>query len=61
LLSRGGVIFASTNTQALCRGNQLEREIAKGLARPPRWIDLPASPLDFADDQDRFAARAFMM
>jgi 23S rRNA (cytosine1962-C5)-methyltransferase len=59
LLTHGGVVFASTNTQALCRGNQLEREITRGLSRLPRWIDLPAPPPDFANEQDRFAARAF--
>jgi len=59
LLNRGGTIFASTNTQALCRGGQLDREIKKGVTRPIRWIALPAPPTDFSDEQDRFAARAF--
>jgi len=61
LLNRGGMILASTNTAALCRGGQLDREIAKGLGRSPRWISLPDSPVDFARDQDRFAARAWVM
>ncbi|CAN5481398.1 class I SAM-dependent rRNA methyltransferase [soil metagenome] len=59
LLNRGGTIFASTNTQALCRGGQLDREINKGLGRKPKWIELPAPPVDFSAEQDRFAARAF--
>ena len=58
-LNRGGVIFASTNTQALCRGVQLDREIQKGAGRPVRWIPLPPPPIDFDGEQDRFAARAF--
>jgi 23S rRNA (cytosine1962-C5)-methyltransferase len=59
LLNRGGMILASTNTAALCRGGQLDREIAKGLGRSPKWIPLPPSPMDFERDQDRFAARAW--
>jgi 23S rRNA (cytosine1962-C5)-methyltransferase len=59
LLRPRGVIFASTNTAALCRPGQLERAILKGLPRPPRWIDLPPPPADFAREADRFAARAF--
>ncbi|MGN6505993.1 MAG: class I SAM-dependent rRNA methyltransferase [Tepidisphaeraceae bacterium] len=59
LLRPKGVVFASTNTQALCRPGQLEREITKGLGRPPRWVDLPAAPLDFSREADRFAALAF--
>ena len=61
LLKPAGVIFASTNTQELCRPGRLEREIAKGIGRVPRWIDLPDVPLDFAREQDRFAARAFRL
>ena len=59
LLHRGGVIFASTNTQALCRGNELERQILKAIGRPPQWVELPPPPIDFAREADRFAARAF--
>lgn len=59
LLTRGGVIFASTNTSELCRPGRFEREIEKGLGRRPRYLDLPAAPLDFARDRDRFVARAF--
>jgi len=59
LLNRGGVIFASTNTHALCRGAQLDHQIEKGIGRRVRWIKLPPPPTDFADEQDRFAARAF--
>lgn len=61
LLNTGGVIFASTNTQALCRQGQLDREIKKGLGRSPRWVDLPPPPVDFSSEQDRFAARAFQV
>ncbi|MBC7784097.1 MAG: class I SAM-dependent rRNA methyltransferase [Burkholderiales bacterium] len=60
LLKPRGVIFASTNTQDLCRAGRLEREIVKGIGRVPRWVELPAPPIDFARDQDRFAALAFM-
>ncbi|HEY0007344.1 MAG TPA: class I SAM-dependent methyltransferase [Tepidisphaeraceae bacterium] len=59
LLKPGGTIFASTNTQQLCLPGRLEREITKGLGRSVRYLDLPAPPLDFARDQDRFAALAF--
>ncbi|MBL8877144.1 MAG: class I SAM-dependent rRNA methyltransferase [Phycisphaerae bacterium] len=62
LLNPKGVIFASTNTQELCRPGRLEREIVKGLGglgRPPRWLRLPDMPLDFARDSERFDARAF--
>ncbi len=59
VLNPRGVIFASTNTQELCRDGRLEREIIKGLSRSPKWIDLPPPPSDFARDQDRFAALAF--
>jgi 23S rRNA (cytosine1962-C5)-methyltransferase len=59
LLNRNGVIFASTNTQELCRPGRLEREIVRGLKREPNWIDLPQVPIDFMGEQDRFAARAF--
>lgn len=61
LLRPNGVVFASTNTQALCRPGQLEREIIKAIGRPPRWVELPATPSDFARDADRFAARAFRL
>ena len=59
LLNPRGVIFASTNTQALCRGNELDRQIVKAIGREPRWIELPPPPIDFERDADRFAARAF--
>lgn len=62
LLNPKGVIFASTNTQELCRPGRLEREIVKGLGaigKPPRWLRLPDMPLDFARDSERFDARAF--
>ena len=62
LLNVKGVILASTNTQELCRPGRLEREIMKGLDRPPpRWIALPQAPIDFAGERDRFAARAFSL
>lgn len=59
LLNPSGVIFASTNTQELCRDNRLEREIIKGIGRKPIWIDLLDAPADFARERDRFSARAF--
>jgi 23S rRNA (cytosine1962-C5)-methyltransferase len=60
LLNEGGVVLASTNTQELCRPGRLEREIVKGLGgNEPRWIRLPAPPVDFASERERFAARAF--
>jgi 23S rRNA (cytosine1962-C5)-methyltransferase len=58
LLNAKGAIFASTNTQELCRPGRLEREIVRGLGRQPKWIDLPPVPQDFSRDLDRFAARA---
>lgn len=60
LLRPGGAIFASTNTQELCRPGRLEREIEKALGDEPRWIGLPPAPLDFARDRERFVARAFV-
>lgn len=59
LMNPRGVIFASTNTQELCLPGRLDREITKGLGKPPRWIRLPAPPEDFARERERFAARAF--
>jgi len=59
LLNTKGVIFASTNTQELCRPGRLEREIVKGLGKAPRWLRLPNMPLDFARESERFDARAF--
>ncbi|HEX8340906.1 MAG TPA: class I SAM-dependent methyltransferase [Tepidisphaeraceae bacterium] len=61
LLRPRGAIVASTNTAALCRPGQFERAILKGLGRPPRWIDLPPAPADFAREADRFAALAFRL
>ncbi len=61
LLTRGGMILASTNTQALSRPGRLEREVVRGIGRSPRWIDLPPVPSDFARDADRFAACAFQL
>lgn len=59
LLNPQGMILASTNTQELCRPDRLEREITKGLGRPPKWVTLPPPPIDFARDRERFAALAF--
>jgi len=69
ILNDGGAIFASTNTQELCRPiypgqpARLEREIAKGLGlapgASPHWLKLPPAPPDFALERDRFAARFF--
>jgi 23S rRNA (cytosine1962-C5)-methyltransferase len=59
LLRPKGVVFASTNTQELCRSGRLEREVEKALGEEPRWTSLPAPPVDFARDRDRFVARAF--
>lgn len=61
LLEPKGVIFASTNTQELCRPGRFDRDIVKGLGTQPEWVKLPPPPLDFAREQDRFAARAFTM
>lgn len=66
LLKPGGMIFASTNTEELCRADKLDRVIAKGVSissarLAPRRIALPEPPLDFARDQDRFTARAFVL
>lgn len=58
LAAPGGVLFASTNTQELCRPGRLEREITAGLGRAPKWVKLPAAPIDFARDREQFAARA---
>ncbi len=61
LLAPRGVILASTNTQELCRQDRLEREIIKGLGSAPQWVQLPPVPIDFAQDHERFAARAFQL
>ena len=60
LLTKQGVILASTNTAELCRPGRLENEISKGLGKDPRALKLPDPPIDFARDRDRFAARAFL-
>lgn len=59
LLRKGGVIFASTNTQELCRGDGLQRQVVKGLGGTPKWIALPPPAADFAAERGRFAACAF--
>jgi len=59
LLNPKGVILASTNTRELCRPGKLEREIVKGLGREPRYMRLPAAPVDVAGEKERFAACAF--
>jgi 23S rRNA (cytosine1962-C5)-methyltransferase len=59
LLNPKGTIFASTNTQELCRPGRLEQIVSKAVGRSPRWIELPEMPVDFARDQDRFSAVAF--
>lgn len=59
VLTRQGMIVASTNTQELCRPGRLEREITRGLGEEPRWHVLPPPPPDFEREEDRFAARAF--
>lgn len=56
-----GIVFASTNTQELCQPGRLEREVAKGLGRVPRWHTLPPVPVDFSRERERFAARAFSL
>lgn len=61
LAAPGGVIFASTNTQELCRPGRLEREIVAGLGNAPRWVKLPSTPVDFARDREQFAARAWVV
>ncbi|MCX5691557.1 MAG: class I SAM-dependent methyltransferase [Planctomycetota bacterium] len=59
VLNRKGLILASTNTQELCKPGRLEREITRGLGEEPRWHKLPAAPVDYEREQERFAARAF--
>lgn len=59
VLKSGGTVFASTNTQELCRGTKLQRMIQDTIGRSVRWIDLPPVPEDFSRDQDRFRAVAF--
>ena len=54
-----GLVFASTNTLELCRPGRLDREVVKGLAREPRWLELPEPPTDFRNEPGRFAARLF--
>ncbi len=63
LLNDGGMVLASTNTSELCRddGARLEKEIVKGLGGRPKWVQLPAAPVDFSGERDRFAARAFVV
>lgn len=61
VVAPGGAVLASTNTSELCREGRLDKEIVKGLGKKPRWIELPAAPLDFAGERDRFAARAFVV
>lgn len=60
LLRPKGAIFASTNTRELCLPGRFDREIKKALGKPPRYIELPPPPIDFAREQDRFAARMFI-
>ncbi len=59
VLAPGGAIFASTNTREMCLPGRLERDIEKGFGTRPRWIELPAPPVDFAREKERFAARMF--
>jgi 23S rRNA (cytosine1962-C5)-methyltransferase len=59
VLAEGGSIFASTNTVELCRPGRLEQMAVKALGSEPRWLRLPAAPVDFARDKERFAAIAF--
>ncbi len=61
ILNPRGTIFASTNTTELCRPGRLDKEIVKGLGTQPRWLNLPPSPIDFARETERFAARAFTL
>lgn len=60
LLKPRGMILASTNTHELCRPGRLEKEIIQGLGHRPTWIKLPAVGEDFAEERERFAARAFV-
>lgn len=59
VLAPRGMILASTNTQDLCRGDRLSREVIKGLEKEPTWVKLPPIPLDFARDRERFRAVGF--
>jgi 23S rRNA (cytosine1962-C5)-methyltransferase len=53
VLAPGGLIYASTNCRALCRGGALLREVERGLGRPARLLDAPPSPEDFPGEDDR--------
>ncbi len=59
VLAPKGLIFASTNTQELCRPGRLEREVVKGLGKTPHWVELPKMPADFASERERFSALAW--
>ncbi|GIW76049.1 MAG: hypothetical protein KatS3mg104_1112 [Phycisphaerae bacterium] len=59
VLKPGGAVLASTNTQALCRENKLQRMIQNVSGRRVRWVELPPVPEDFSREQDRFRAVAF--
>lgn len=59
VLAPGGSVFASTNTVELCRPKRLEQLVIRALGSEPRWLRLPAAPIDFARDKERFAAVAF--
>lgn len=55
VLTKGGHIFASTNTRELALPGALEDVVAQGLHRHPSWQPLPPWPLDVRE-RDRVAA-----
>jgi 23S rRNA (cytosine1962-C5)-methyltransferase len=59
VLEPRGSVFASTNTVELCRPGRMQQLVTKALGKEPRWLTLPDAPVDFAKDQERFAAVAF--
>jgi len=60
VLAPGGAILASTNCTQLCESSRFRAVISEGAGyRSPRWLDLPAMPEDFANEQGRFIASAF--
>jgi 23S rRNA (cytosine1962-C5)-methyltransferase len=59
VLEPRGCVFASTNTVELCKPGRMEQLVVKALGKEPRWLTLPEPPVDFARDQERFAAVGF--
>lgn len=53
VLTPGGMIYASTNCRALCRGGMLRKQVDRGLGRVATLIAPPPPPADFPGDEDR--------